>query len=52
MTFFIGHLSNNIPIVLSRHEKIMYDDLQYDKEKGIISLEAFTRYQVLQKIGN
>ena len=45
-------LPNNLPIVLSRHEKIMYDDLQYDKEKGIISLEAFTRLEVLQKIGN
>ena len=28
----------------------MYDDLQYDKDKGIISLEAFTRDEVLEKI--
>jgi len=30
----------------------MYDDLQYDKDKGIISLEEFTRNEVLEKIGN
>ena len=45
-------LPNNLPIVLSRDEKIIYDDLQYDKDKGIISLEAFTRDEVLEKIGN
>ena len=26
-------LPNNLPIILSRDEKIMYDDLQYDKDK-------------------
>ena len=45
-------LPNNLPIILSRDEKIMYDDLQYDKDKGIISLEAFTRDEVLEKIAN
>ena len=45
-------LPNKLPIVLSQHETIMYDDLQYDKDKGIISLEAFTRNEVLEKIGN
>tara|TARA_B100000035_G_scaffold61950_2_gene50083 strand:+ start:5037 stop:5546 length:510 start_codon:yes stop_codon:yes gene_type:complete len=45
-------IPDNLPIVLSRDEKIMYDDLQYDKDKGIISLEAFTRDEVLEKIGN
>lgn len=45
-------LNNNLPITISRYENIMYDDLQYHKSKGIITLLELTRDDLLEKMGN
>lgn len=45
-------MNKNLPIVLSRDENIMYDDLQYDNQKGIISLIELSRNDLMDKLGN
>ena len=45
-------MNKNFPIVLSRDENIMYDDLQYDNQKGIISLIELSRNDLMDKLGN